>query len=98
MACPRIQVFMPHQQQATRAGKIAGMFAPRTPDEARTQTGNGTPQRAAAWAFNSIGTNTIRFPRRMVSSAWIQLMPPAINPDASIYVGMQTLMATQSDA
>jgi hypothetical protein len=34
----------------------------------------------------------------MVSKAWIQLMPPAINPDASMYVGMHTLIATHSDA
>jgi len=31
------------QPQATSARKIAGTFAPRTPNDARTNTGNGMP-------------------------------------------------------
>ena len=34
----------------------------------------------------------------MVAMACHQLMPPAIRPEASMYVGMQTLMATHSEA
>ncbi len=89
---------MPNQPQATNARKIAGIFAPRTPNDARTRTGNGMPYFVPACAFSSIGINTIRFPRKIVVTAWAQLMPPAINPDASMYVGMQTLIATQRDA
>ncbi len=55
MAEPPIQVWMPNQPQATRARKTAGTFAPRTPKEARTKTGNGMPYFAPAWALSSMG-------------------------------------------
>src|SRR5712692_4105852 len=41
IACPPIQVLMPNQPQATRARSTAGTLAPRTPNEARTNTGKG---------------------------------------------------------
>ena len=56
------------------------------------------PYLAPACALSSIGINTMTLPSRIVPMACFQLMPPAINPEASIYVGMQTLIATQSEA
>ena len=63
---------------------MAGTFAPRTPNDARTYTGKGIPYFVPACAFNSMGTSTIRFPSRIVPIACFQLMPPAISPDASM--------------
>jgi hypothetical protein len=40
---------------------------------------------------------TIRFPSRIVPTACHQFIPPAIRPDASMYVGIHTLIATHSD-
>ena len=37
-------------------------------------------------------------PRRIVKMAWRQLMPPAMSPEASMYVGTQTAIETQSEA
>ena len=37
------QVWIPNQPQATIARAIAAMFAPRIPNDARTNTGNGMP-------------------------------------------------------
>ena len=34
--------------------------------------------------FSRIGASTIVLPSRMVNSAWPQLMPDAISPDASM--------------
>src|ERR1700740_862718 len=98
MAWPPIQDWMPNHPQATSARRIAGTFAPRTPNEARTNTGKGIPYFVPACAFKIIGINTIRLPSRIVAMAWYQFMTPAIRPDASIYVGMHTLMATHSEA
>jgi hypothetical protein len=84
MACPPIQVWMPNQPQATSARRMAGTFAPSTPNGARTSTGNGMPYLAPACAFSSIGTSTIRLPSRMVPIACHQFMPPAISPEASM--------------
>src|SRR3712207_2675980 len=42
-AAPPSQVWMPNQPQATSALAIAAKLAPRTPKEARTKTGKGTP-------------------------------------------------------
>ena len=98
IACPPIQVWIPNHPQATRARSTAGTFAPRTPNDARTNTGNGMPYLAPACALSSMGISTIRLPSKMVPTACHQLIPPAINPDASMYVGMHTLMATHSDA
>ena len=61
-----------------------GMFAPRTPNDARTSTGNGMPYFVPACALSSIGTRTIRFPSRIVPTACHQFIPPAIRPDASM--------------
>ncbi len=45
-----------------------------------------------------MGKSTIRLPSAMVTSAWLQLMPLSIRPDASMYVGMQWAMLIQSAA
>src|SRR5580700_8065694 len=86
IACPPNQDWIPNHPQATKARSIAGRFAPRVPKLARTNTGNGIPYFAPAWAFRSIGTSTIRFPRRIVKIACFQFMPPAISEEASMYV------------
>ncbi len=84
MAWPPIQVWMPNHPQATSARSTAGMLAPRTPNEARTNTGKGMPYFAPACAFSSMGMSTIRLPSRMVPMACHQLMPPAMSPEASM--------------
>jgi hypothetical protein len=89
---------MPNHPHATRARSTAGMFAPRTPNEARTSTGNGIPYLVPACAFSTIGTSTMMLPSRIVKIACFQLIPPAINPDASMYVGMHTAIDTHSAA
>src|SRR5829696_5309163 len=81
-AAPPSQVCIPNQPQATSALAIAAKFAPLTPNEARTKTGKGTPYLVPAWAFRSIGTRTIRFPRPMVKSACHQFIPAAIRVEA----------------
>src|SRR5215472_6208448 len=98
MACPPIHDWMPNHPHATRARKTAGTFAPRTPNEDRTRTGNGIPYLVPACEFKIIGISTIRLPNKIVPMACCQLMPPAIKPEASMYVGMQTLMATHNEA
>src|SRR5215218_705665 len=84
VARPPIQVCIPNQPQATRARAIAAKLAPRTPNEARTKTGNGTPYLVPAWAFGSIGIRTRRLPKEMVNSACHQFIPAAIRPEASV--------------
>ena len=98
MAWPPIHVWIPNQPHATMARKIAGTFAPRTPNDERTSTGNGMPYLVPACALRIIGISTITFPSKIVPIACFQLMPPAINPEASMYVGMHTLIATHKDA
>jgi hypothetical protein len=84
MAWPPIHVWMPNQPQATNARRMAGTFAPSTPNGARARTGNGMPYLAPACAFSNIGTSTTRFPSRIVPRACHQFMPPAIRPEASM--------------
>ena len=45
-----------------------------------------------------MGTSTMLLPSRMVKTACPQLMPDAISPDASMYVGMQCAMLIHSAA
>src|SRR5689334_8599059 len=59
------------------------------PKEARQYTGNGIPYFVPAWAFRTIGKRTMVLPRKIVSTACHQLIPSAIRPDASMYVGTQ---------
>jgi hypothetical protein len=82
-ASPPSQVCIPNQPQATSARATAAKFAPRTPKEARTKTGKGTPYLVPAWALRSIGTRTIRLPSEIVNSACHQFIPAAIRPAAS---------------
>src|ERR1035437_7879285 len=73
MACPPIQVWMPNHPQATSARSTAGMLAPRTPKEARTNTAKGMPYLAPACALSSMGMSTIRLLSRIVPMACHQL-------------------------
>src|SRR3954451_13127321 len=84
---PPKYVLMPNQPHATTARRIAGMFAPVVPNDARASTGNGTPYFVPGCALRRIGTSTIIVPTPMVSSACHQFMPAAIIPPASVYVG-----------
>src|SRR5918992_5349847 len=90
VARPPIQVCIPNQPQATRARAIAAKFAPRTPNEERTKTGNGTPYLVPAWALRSIGIRTRTLPREMVRSACHQFIPEAMRPEARVYVVITT--------
>ena len=82
MALPPIHDWMPNHPQATTARSSAAMLAPRTPNDARRNTGNGMPYFAPACAFSSKGTKTIRLPSSTVPSACFQSMPLAMSPDA----------------
>jgi hypothetical protein len=84
VARPPIQVWIPNQPQATRARAIAAKFAPRTPNEERTKTGNGTPYLVPAWALRSIGIRTRTLPKEMVNNACHQFIPAAMRPDARV--------------
>ena len=84
MASPPIQVWMPNQPQATKARNKAGTLAPRVPKEARQSTGKGMPYFVPAWALSTIGTSTMRLPRKIVSTACHQFMPPPMRDEASI--------------
>ena len=42
------------------------------------------PYFVPAWAFRTIGTSTIRFPRKTVSTACHQFMPSSISDEASM--------------
>jgi hypothetical protein len=48
--------------------------------------------------LSRIGINTIVLPSRIVNSACHQFMPALINPDDSMYVGIQCAMLIQSAA
>ena len=83
MASPPIQVWIPNQPHAITARSRAARLAPRSPKDARANTGNGMPYFVPAWLFSSIGTSTMMLPSAMHSTAWTQFMPSAIRPDAS---------------
>src|ERR1019366_4125751 len=89
---------MPPQPQATSARSSAGRLAPRVPNEARQNTGNGMPYFVPAWALSTIGTRTIRLPRKIVAMACDQFMPPPMSDDASMYVGMHADIEIHSAA
>ena len=55
---------MPNHPQATSARKTAATFAPRTPNEARANTGKGIPYFAPGCEFSSIGASTITLPMK----------------------------------
>ena len=97
-ASPPIQAWIPNQPQATSARISAGTFEPSVPYAARANTGNGMPYFVPGCEFSKIGASTIVLPSRIVTSACDQLMPDAINPDASMYVGMQCAMLIHSAA
>ena len=83
-AWPPIHVWMPNQPQATSARSKAGRLDPYTPYEARAKTGKGIPYFVPGCELSRIGARTIRFPSAMVISAWPQLIPLSIRPDASM--------------
>ena len=93
---PPIQVWMPNQAQATAARMSAGRLAPRSPNEARANTGKGMPYLVPACPVSSIGASTIRLASAMVSTACFQSMPIATRPEASVQDGMLWAMPTQS--
>src|SRR5215471_91969 len=76
---------MPNQPQATSARRTAGTFAPRTPKEARTNTGNGIPYRAPAWALSNIGMSTIMLPSRIVPTAGNESRGQHVGRDADAH-------------
>src|SRR4026207_1948670 len=84
IAAPPIHVWMPNQPQATIARSIAGILAPLVPKLALAKTGNGIPYLAPACPFNIIGIKTIVFPKKIVSIACHQFMPPPISELANI--------------
>jgi hypothetical protein len=86
IALPPIHAWIPNHPQATIARSSAAKFAPRTPNDARSNTGNGIPYFAPACAFSNSGINTIRLPSSTVPIACFQSIPFAISPDANRYV------------
>jgi len=92
-ANPRLN---PEPPASRIAHKIAGMFVPRVPKLARTNTGNGMPYFAPACAFNIIGIRTIKLPSRIVPTACFQFIPPAISDGASVDVVTSIDMENQS--
>src|SRR5437660_93050 len=97
-ASPPIHAWMPNQPHATSARISAGTFDPSVPYAARANTGNGIPYFVPGWELSRMGARTIVLPSRIGTSACDQLMPDAINPDASMYVGMQCAMLIHSAA
>ena len=89
---------MPNQPQATRARRIAGTLAPKTPNEARANAGNGMPYFVPGWALSRIGTSTMQLPSAMVRSDCHQFIPFWMRLEASMYVGMQWAIAIQRAA
>ncbi len=79
-----IHVWMPNHPHATSARAIAATFAPRTPNDDRTSTGNGIPYFVPGCAFSSIGISTMRLPSETVSSPCHHVIPAVISPDASV--------------
>src|SRR5262247_4348032 len=97
-ASPPIQAWMPNQPHATSARISAGTFDPSVPYAARANTGNVMPYFVPGCELSRMGARTIVLPSRIVTSACDQLMPDAINPDASMYVGMQCARLIHSAA
>src|SRR5215470_7095565 len=91
-ASPPIHAWMPNQPHATSARISAGTFDPNVPYAARAKTGKVIPYFVPGCELSRIGTRTMVLPSRIVTSACAQLMPDAINPDASMYVGIQCAM------
>src|SRR5271170_5735299 len=89
---------MPNQPHATRARSRAGIFAPNVPKDARQYTGNGMPYFVPACALRTIGMSTMTLPRKIVSTACHQFMPPAMSDEASMYVGIHADMEIHSAA
>src|SRR5213594_5057740 len=97
-ASPPIHAWMPNQPHATSARISAGTFDPKVPYAARANTGKVIPYFVPGCELSRMGARTIVLPSRIVTSACDQLMPDAINPDASMYVGMQCAMLIHSAA
>ena len=54
------------------------------PNEARQNTGNGMPYFVPASALRIIGITTTRLPRKIVTMACDQFIPPPMSDDASM--------------
>src|ERR1041385_1675543 len=88
-ASPPIHAWIPNQPQATIARISAGTFEPSVPYDARAKIGKGMPYFVPGCELRRIGIKTIVLPRRIVINACHQFMPALINPDDSMYVGIQ---------
>src|SRR5262245_41250319 len=97
-ASPPIHAWIPNQPHATRARIRAGTFEPKVPYAARAKTGKGMPYFVPGCELSRIGIKTIVLPSRIVISACHQFIPALINPDESMYVGMQCAMLIQRAA
>src|SRR5512143_692219 len=97
-ASPPIHAWIPNQPHATSARISAGRFDPAVPYAARAKTGNGIPYFVPGCELRRIGIRTIVLPRRIVKSAWPQLIPEFMRPEASMYVGMQCAIEIQRAA
>ena len=69
---------MPNQPHATIARSIAGIFAPLTPKLALAKTGKGIPYFVPALPLRIMGISTTVLPRKIVSIACHQFIPPSI--------------------
>jgi hypothetical protein len=56
------------------------------------------PYLVPACALRTIGISTITLPRKIVSTACHQFIPPSISAEASMYVGMHADIEIQSAA
>src|SRR5471032_1590300 len=74
------------------------MFAPSVPNDARQYTGNGMPYLVPAWALRIMGMSTMTLPRKIVSTACHQFIPPEMSDEASMYVGMHADIEIHSAA
>src|SRR5215469_9685350 len=73
--------------------------ATRTGKSRRGQTREtGCRSAAPAWALSTMGMRTISLPSRMAPTACHKFMPPAMRPEASMQVEMQTRIAAQCEA
>ena len=53
------------------------------------------PYLVPPWLMRSIGTRTMRLPRKIVMIAWVHDIPSAIRPEASSQLGMLIDIPTQ---
>ncbi len=94
MAKAMIMVWMPNQPQAMMPRKSAGMLAPNRPKLERKKTGKGMPYLVPAKESSTMGSRTMRLPKKMVKTVVSQSKPAEIMLAPSIQVGTHTLIPT----